>query len=105
MNQRSFWAAEKYLERKGYEIIETCPPFIAAAADGVCAMVGVTYFTEGEFSDDPAPSREDYERAMIKMGTAGCLPPDTPVRTDHISVRIVSEQTAILRHHIGLDFD
>ena len=54
-------------------------------------MIGVTHFAEGDFADDPAPCREDYERAMIKMALAGGVPTDVPIRLDHVSIRIVSE--------------
>lgn len=104
MEKTAFRAATRYAERKGYEILETCPPFIGAADNGVFAMIGVTHFAEGDFADDPAPCREDYERAMVKMALAGGVPTDVPIRLDHVSIRIVSEETAILRHHIGLDF-
>ena len=103
MEKTAFRAATRYVERKGYEILETCPPFIGAADNGVFIMIGVTHFAEGEFTDDPAPCREDYERAMIKMALAGGVPTDVPIRLDHVSIRIVSEEAAILRHHIGLD--
>ena len=32
------------------------------------------------------------------------VPTDVPIRLDHVSIRIISEETAILRHHFDLDF-
>lgn len=103
MEKTAFRAATRYIERKGYEILETCPPFIGAAVDGVFAMIGVTCFTEGDFADDPAPCWEDYRHAMFQMMLADAIPTDMPFRADHLSIRVVSEQTAIIRHHIGFD--
>lgn len=105
MEKMTFWAAQRYLERKGCEITGTHPGFIGALDDGVFVVAGVTFFTEGDFEDDPAPCRSDYERAMVDMAAAGEVPRNLPLRLDHVSIRVINEETAIIRHHIGLDPD
>ena len=115
ISERVQAAAESYLARKGYEILERdyrCDltdgrmAFVAReASTGEVVFVDVTFSRmedagEGSFS---GPSLKRWQAELL----AGCylaahdIPANTAIRLDAISIMVVGDSRAVLRHHRG----
>lgn len=100
-------AAARYLELRGYEIIERGWPCGEGAIDIVCWDGDTLVFAEvqaevGRFSDDEriACRRAQFEAmALAYLGENEYT--DVPVRFDVLSLATVGESRAFLRHHVN----
>lgn len=104
---RALKAAARFLERRGYEILDTEffeesePLDIVAEYDGTYVFVGVTAARGSEpFRELLESQREEAEGAAARwLGENAEV--DRPVRFDAVAMRVVSEDRAFLRHHIN----
>lgn len=106
IEERGVLAAKAFLERKGYEILgelEGPAQFVAEdPEEGTIVFVAVETKDIGttEFPDERAsmPEREVFEKAAIQwLATQDRV--DRSIRFDYISIVVVSEGRAMLRHH------
>ena len=99
---RCVYAASRYLERRGYEVIDTYRDdsgntFLLAADDDIAVVAAVTGSRDAEkFAEKP--SQEAFEGAMVAL-LSNYDAVDRPVRPDHIMVHALSSDRALLRHH------
>ena len=110
LKPKAIKASERFLESRGYEILETgwespagAVDIIARADEGV-VFVEVNARTGAEAGfpaeADTAAKRASFERAAIAY-MAGYDEADVSVRFDIISMVVMSENRAMLRHHIN----
>lgn len=110
LHERGIAAAERYLARRGYEILDTawaCEHGVAdivADDDGTLAFVKVITRNVGEGLPATEVTAEDRVAAeMIAIGyLAGCDRVDMPVRFDVLSIAVLEGgERALIRHHIS----
>ena len=115
ISERVQAAAESYLTRKGFEILETgyrCDltdgsmAIVAREADtGEIVFVDVAH-SRMEDADERSYNGPSLERWQAEL-LAGCylaahdVPANTAIRLDAISIMVVGGNRAILRHHRG----
>lgn len=105
-------AAEKFLERRGYDVIATdwtCPAgkvdIIAEDEDGGIAFIDV--FARKGF-DGGFPTGAEGGRSLAERETVALHflaqhdRSDVPFRFDNISLAIFSEGRAGIKHHVGV---
>ena len=104
LHDRAVGAAIRFLERKYWHDIEriNCAPFDIVARDGeTVVFVHVKAETNGSFPDEP--TRADYERGMIAymLDNPGAIEPDCAARIDTVTMIVVGDDRALLRHHVN----
>lgn len=115
ISERVQAAAESYLTRKGFEILETgyrCDltdgsmAFVAREADtGEIVFVDVAHSRMGDADEGSfnGPSLKRWQAELL----AGCwlaandVPSNTMIRFDAVSIMVVGDSRAVLRHHRG----
>lgn len=110
MKERAVKAAKRYLELRGFEILgeSWAQDGLAGSIDLVARDCGEIVFatvTPGGFEDgigfrEEALSHEQFEllAAAWLSEHIGDLGDDVPVRFDRISILVISENRAMLRH-------
>lgn len=98
-------AAARYLERRGYSIIDREPEgFGLVARDGeAIVFVEVRARDAGQrgFGDD-APDRSCFELAAASWLAAHAEEAaDVPVRFDVVALLVIAADRALLRHHVN----
>lgn len=114
LKQKAIRAAERFLERCGYEVLDTewvsedgGAVDIAALDDGtvvICDVKASVDVTKGMPSDATEASRERMEVSATRWLDANRDNPElvnVPVRFDTISMLVIGEDRAFLRHHIN----
>lgn len=105
MAARATEAAARFLERRNYEILDREPDgFGAVARDGetiVFVEVRVRHAIERGFDDRPI-DREGFELAAAAwLAGHAEVGADMPVRLDVVSLLILGQDRALVRHHIN----
>ena len=110
LHTKAVQAAERFLERKGYEVldcnwsVEGLAGEIGVVADdeGTICFVDVTATMHGDggFSEGTL-SREQFELLAASWLAGNSPEGDVACRFDRISMIVVSEDRALLRHHIS----
>lgn len=110
LKPKAIKASERFLESRGYEILEAGWESPAGGADIIARDDEAIVFIEvnahagaeaGFPSEaDTAAKRARFERAAIAY-MAGYGETDVPVRFDIISMVVIGESRAMLRHHIN----
>lgn len=103
-------AAERFLRRRGYEIIERNWTCFAGEADIIATNGEVLVFVEvktrsGIRKGFPSEAvdrakRERYERIALAYVQAHCIG-EVMVRFDVIAIVVVAPDRALVRHHLG----
>ena len=102
MNRKAMGAARKYVELRGYDVVDEDGKFIAWFEFDEFVVCKV----RAQASGLPTSKlhRSDYERAMpsflLNLDSA-----DFSVRFDCIDMHIISDERAIIRHNIGIQND
>lgn len=106
-------AAKRYLELKGFEVLDEnwARDGLAGNIDLVASDCGEIVFvnvTPSDLNQDAGFREEPLSREQFELLAATwlgehveCMEPDFPVRFDRVSVLILSESRAVLRHHIN----
>lgn len=109
LQSKAIEAAERFLDRKGYELLEmgyTSPAgtTVDLIAEDDCSIVFIdvtaTLHSEGGFQHGHT-SREELEMAAAAWLSENEPEGDVQVRFDVIDMIVVSESRALLRHHIN----
>lgn len=101
LRSKGIEAAGKYLEHRGYEILEPdWKPGAEIVAKDDDAIVLCKVSVVEELSDIEPVGIEEAERLMVEYLT-GCECENAPVRFDEIRIRVLNESRALLRHHIN----
>lgn len=105
MVSRAREATVKFLERRGYEILDREPEGIGAVAkdDGTIVFVEVRVRDGAERGFDDGPlDRKGFEIAAASwLAGHGEVGIDMPVRLDVVSLLVFGPDRALLRHHIN----
>lgn len=110
LHDRAVQAATRFLDRKGVEVLETgwTQEGIAGRLDLVADDEGTVVFvdvtavdrSEGGFAEGNL-TREQFELLAASWLAGNSPDGDVPVRFDRIDMIVVSEDRALLRHHIN----
>lgn len=111
LNLKAMKAASRFLEHRGYEVLETgwkCPAGtsdIVADDDGVLVFVDVSA-RDGADRGFPAESCSQQTRTSREMIALAYLAEhddgtELPVRFDNVAVVAFSPDRAMIRHHIN----
>lgn len=108
LQERALKASERFLSRRGYEIVETgwsdgdCNIAIVARDNDAYVMVDVVAreaVAEGfPVVDEDRPSREIAAAAWLATHDADT---EVAVRFDVVSLLVIGESKALIRHHIN----
>lgn len=107
-NQRAMQGVRRYLELKGFEILEDgwCHgkdsiDFIARDDDDELVFVKCSiHGNEGEGIPEQQVDRKAFERiAAAYLAESDC--DNTTVRFDTVSLLVIGDSRALLRHHIN----
>lgn len=109
LHERGVDHATRFLERQGYEVVESGWTCAAGEADIIArcgewvVFVGVSIHvpTDGSFPDEGLDDkRSRWERiASIYLQSHDFV--DAPVRFDVMSYNVLSDDRAFIRHHIN----
>lgn len=104
MKDRAKKAAKRYLELQGYESLGTCRDFLVCEDDDGIAFVNVCWNKGSFISSNPTALRDEFEDAMYEWfnNKTNDEIVDIPIRLDEISLNILSDNRALLRHVIGV---
>ena len=99
LKEKAIKAAEKFLERRGYEVVES-----NWKSEGGNSLDLVASFDKGMPEEGSEGSRERREIAAAAWlsehaDDEGYV--DMPVRFDSIAMMLLSENRALLKHHIN----
>lgn len=109
LQERAVQAAARFIERKDFDLLETgwtspegtTIDLIANDANTLVFIdVTATEYGEGGFEDGKV-SRDDMEIAAAAWLASGLPDGDARVRFDIIDMLVVSENRALLRHHVN----
>ncbi|WP_251179317.1 YraN family protein [Adlercreutzia agrestimuris] len=110
LGKRGEDAAARFLERRGYEIVARNWTCYAGEADIIARDDDAVVFIEVKTRrncDKGMPSeavtrekRERYERIALEY-LKDCVISDAPVRFDIVSIVVISDDRALVRHHIN----
>lgn len=109
LQEKAVKAATRFIERKGYELLETgwtspegtLIDLIANDEDALVFIdVAATKYGEGGFEGGKV-KRSDLEIAAASWLAVNTPDGDIPVRFDIIDMLVVSTDRALLRHHIN----
>lgn len=114
LKQKAIKAADTFLTRRGYEVLETewksedggAIDVVARDEDAIvfCDVEARRGVEKGMPSEGGEASRERMEINAAKWLGEHADDPDSTdvtVRFDHISMLVISEHRALLRHHIN----
>ena len=110
LNEKAKKAASRYLEHRGYDILEegwSCPAGasdIIAEEDGTLAFIDVKARRDADkgFPEEYPTAAERTRREMIALAYLASHELDEmTVRFDNIAIVVMGESRALLRHHIG----
>ena len=109
LKERAIKATKLFLERRGYEVVETgwkCPAGaidVVATDDETLVLVEVSARTadEGGFPESSGPKDRGRRETAAIAYLAEHEGVDRPVRFDNVSLVVLSEGKAFLRHHIN----
>lgn len=106
---RTIEAAKRYLSRSGYELRSTWDSAdqfgLIAKDEGTVTFIRLISngIEKDSFPDESKVSREDFEQVAIdwfaKHDDADML--DVPVRFDVLSLKVLCEDRALVRHHVN----
>ena len=112
LNARATEAAIRFLDRQGYNILDTnwtCPAgttSIVAESDSAIAFVDVTArssatngFPKERRSDEARTKRENIAIAWLAEHDEAV---DIPIRFDNIALLVLEGGRALIRHHLGV---
>lgn len=101
MQERVINAAELCLQRKGYEVLDVTSKFVVASdEDETLVFVHVSY-TDGGEDFPPTPNRTYFERFAFSWLMKNEYADECPIRFDDLSMRVVGQERAFVRHHIS----
>lgn len=100
--ERGMIAAEKFLVRKGYEVLDSRDGFVVAMDDEALAFVKVRVREGDGFCDfDSSKSmRQEFECFALRWLLEN-KHVDVPIRFDELAMVVVGDDRALLRHHIN----
>ena len=110
LKPKAIKASERFLESRGYEILETSWECTAGGADIIARDDADVVFVEVNAKTNteagfPAEAGTEAKRAKFERTAiaymAGYEETDVSVRFDIISMVIIGESRAMLRHHIN----
>ena len=110
LKPKAIKASERFLESRGYEILETSWECAAGGADIIARHDADVVFVEVNARTDaeagfPAEAGTEAKRAKFERTAiaymAGYEESDVSVRFDIISMVVFGESRAMLRHHIN----
>ena len=110
LKPKAIKASERFLESRGYEILETSWGCAAGGADIIARDEAAVVFVEvnartGAEAGFPAEAGTEAKRAKFERTAiaymAGYEETDASVRFDIISMVVIGESRAMLRHHIN----
>ena len=109
LKERAIKATKLFLERRGYEVIETgweCPAGaidVVATDDEALVFVEVSVrdAAEGGFPEGSGPKDRGRRETAVIAYLADHEGVDRPVRFDNVSLVVFGENKAFLRHHIN----
>lgn len=109
LQERGFEAAKKFLQRKGYIILDDDTnqdafDLVAEKDDIICFIpVAIRESTEKGFPEETFNrSKAETASAMWLKEHESTLADSSPVRFDAISILVLSSDRAFLRHHINV---
>lgn len=100
LKPKAIKASERFLESRGYEILETSWECAAGGADIIARDDAAVVFVEVNARTGAEAKRAKFERTAIAY-MAGYEETDVSVRFDIISMVVIGESRAMLRHHIN----
>lgn len=109
LQKRGINAAKKFLERKGYEILDDSPKQdafdLVAIQDGTLSMIAVAT----RYAEEVGFPKDDLQRDVLEIATASWLsdhtdgiPDDVRVSFDSMAILVLSESKAFLRFHTNV---
>lgn len=110
LHTRGNEAAARFLERRGYEILEQGWSCLEGTADIICKGNSGVVFVEVKARSDiekgfPSEAMNHLERNKLELVAMNYLKEadlvDTSVRFDVISIVVLDENRAFLRHHLN----
>lgn len=113
LKEKSIQASKRYLEHRGYEVLDVSYPVMEGAEIDIVAKDGDAIafvdVTANGCTEDGLPrenisgiSREVHEKAAIEWLKAHPEESsDVPIRFDIISLVVVGTDRALIRHHIN----
>ncbi len=103
--ERGLRAAELFLMRRGYEILDSSLPstdIVARCEDAVVFVDVSTRVGTGDGFADTRRSRAEREIAAARwLGEHAGGKPEEQVRFDDIAIMVLANDRAILRHHVN----
>ena len=110
LEEKGLVAAKKFVERKGWEIIDDCPELehfdFVAKDENTVVFVGVNAHLscEGEpVYSERVCSRSIFEQESLEWLVAHLdIAFDVKLRCDQIALCVLAEDRAMLRHHIDV---
>ncbi|MBQ9041300.1 MAG: endonuclease [Eggerthellaceae bacterium] len=106
--KRAMAAIGRYLELKGYKILEEgwshggdTAGYIVTDGYGLAFVFGDAARNAGEGIPDRAADRKAFERLAAAYLTEHPEHADCPVRADVVALLVLSDNRAILRHHVN----
>ncbi|MBR5259878.1 MAG: YraN family protein [Eggerthellaceae bacterium] len=111
LDQRGKEAAAKFLERRGYDVIERNWSCYAGTVDIIANDEDTLVFVEVNTCRDdkggfPAETNVAEKRAQYEKIALAFLTDydavDMTVRFDNISIVVIGDDRALVRHHIGI---
>lgn len=108
MKKRAQRAIGRYLELKGCEVLEEGwkhgddkVDFIVGDGDCIAFVFGRVSSNCGEGIPDAVPDRKAFERLAAAYFAENPDHADCAVRADVVSLLVLSESRAIVRHHVN----
>lgn len=102
-------AAEAFLKRKDYELIDLHPEgeafgFVAKSSDGTLVFIALATRVASDM--EPGLPKEAFDREAMERAAARWLSlhdfEDGTIRFDSIALVILNDRRALLRHHINV---
>lgn len=110
LNEKATRAASRYLEHRGYDILEEGWASPAGTSDIIATEGDTLVFvdvrarrdTDAGFPSEPPTAAERTRREMIALAYLSEHDmAEMAVRFDNIALMVVGDDRALLRHHIG----
>lgn len=101
MKEKAITAAARYLERKGYEVIDMECGFDLVAKDDEYLVFVTVQYAFSELPEDIEFDRSKLEKDACKY-LLSCNEEEIKVRFDNISLAILGNDKALLKHGINL---
>ena len=104
MNKRIEKAARRYLVNMGYDMLGSIDDFLVCDTEEGITFVHVLYDKDKFLSTDREELLSMFEEAQVAWFMQGVHDVDIPILCDELSFRILSEDRALLRHHVDINF-